>query len=250
MFQEYSFEICVGSLFACKVAEEANANRVELCSALEIGGITPSAGLIAEARKVLTNTKLHVLIRPRGGDFCYSASEVKTMLSDIQQAKELGADGVVIGALNPSNTIDISTTKKLVQAASGLSITFHRAFDCLSDLVKGLYTLMDLGANRVLTSGGEASVELGKENLKQLHSIAENRIKILAGGGVSETNIKEIADYTGIREFHFSGRVQKKRAKEVVLPSNFDSFGFGSALLKEVSPERVHSIMCALKRDS
>lgn len=203
---EYQFEICSNSVESCIAAQDGGANRVELCAGIPEGGTTPSYGEIATAREVLTTTRLHVIIRPRGGDFLYSPIEVKTMLKDIDVAKQLGADGVVFGCLTADGEIDLPVMRELMKASEGLSVTFHRAFDVCRDAKKALEQIIDLGCNRILTSGQQPTAELGIPLLKDLQQQAAGRIILLAGCGVNEKNISRIAKETGIQEFHFSAR--------------------------------------------
>ena len=202
----YQFEICTNSVESCVAAQKGGANRVELCASIPEGGTTPSYGEIAMAREVLQATRLHVIIRPRGGDFLYSPTEISTMLKDIDIAKELGADGVVFGCLNKDGNIDIPIMKELVSAAQGLSITFHRAFDVCRNAYEALEQIIELGCHRILTSGQQPNAELGIPMLKTLNDQAQGRIIILAGCGVNEQNIAHIATQTGVHEFHFSAR--------------------------------------------
>ena len=186
---KYQFEICTNSVESCLAAQEGGADRVELCAGIPEGGTTPSYGEIAIAREVLTHTRLHVIIRPRGGDFLYSDIEIRTMLKDIEMARKLGADGVVFGCLTAEGEVDLPVMQKLMEAAQGLSVTFHRAFDVCRNPQKALEQIIKLGCNRILTSGQAAG-----------------RITLLAGCGVNENNIARIAAETGINEFHFSAR--------------------------------------------
>ncbi len=201
----YQFEICTNSVRSSIAAQKGGANRVELCAAIPEGGTTPSYGEIKLARELL-NLKLHPIIRPRGGDFLYTEEEIQAMLYDIEMAKQLGADGVVFGCLNKNGEIDAVVMRKLMKAASGLSVTFHRAFDLCKDPLLALEQIIDLGCNRILTSGQETNAELGIPLLERLNHQSNGRITILAGCGVNETNIKKIATETGIKEFHFSAR--------------------------------------------
>jgi copper homeostasis protein len=205
-------EVCVDSLASCVAAEQGGAARVELCSSLFEGGLTPSAGMIKLAREKLT-IPMNVIIRPRGGDFCYSDEEFACMRYDIQQAKELGADGVVIGILLPNGHVDIQRTAELVELAHPLSITFHRAFDMVVDPIQALEELVDLKIDRILTSGQERTVLEGSELLAKLIKLAGNRIIIMPGGGVTERNIQRIVRETGAQEIHVSGR--KKMAGQM-----------------------------------
>lgn len=212
--KNYLFEVCTNSVESCIAAEEGGANRVELCAGIPEGGTTPSYGEIAMAREVLTTTRLHVIIRPRGGDFLYSPVEVKTMLKDIEMARQLGADGVVFGCLTTNGGIDVPVMKQLMEASKGLSVTFHRAFDVCRDAPEALEQIIDLGCDRILTSGQQATAELGIPLLKELRERANGRITLLAGCGVNEKNICRIAKETGIQEFHFSARESIKSGME------------------------------------
>ena len=198
-------EVCAGSVQSVIAARDGGAARVELCSALEIGGITPSAGLMREARKV-NDIALHVIIRPRGGDFLYDEQEAECMVQDIITAKECGADGIVIGALTADGEIDTALCSRLTAAAQGMNITFHRAFDMCRDPYKALEEIIALGCNRVLTSGQAATAEAGIETIKRLVAIADSRISIMPGCGVNANNAAKILDATGACEIHASAR--------------------------------------------
>ena len=203
---KYQFEICTNSVESCLAAQEGGADRVELCAGIPEGGTTPSYGEIAIAREVLTHTRLHVIIRPRGGDFLYSDIEIRTMLKDIEIARKLGADGVVFGCLTAEGEVDLPVMQKLMEAAQGLSVTFHRAFDVCRNPQRALEQIIKLGCNRMLTSGQQPTAELGIPLLEELQKQAAGRITLLVGCGVNENNIAHIATETGIREFHFSAR--------------------------------------------
>ena len=152
------------------------------------------------------HTRLHVIIRPRGGDFLYSDIEIRTMLKDIEIARKLGADGVVFGCLTAEGEVDLPVMQKLMEAAQGLSVTFHRAFDVCHNPQRALEQIIKLGCNRILTSGQQPTAELGIPLLEELQKQAAGRITLLAGCGVNENNIARIAAETGINEFHFSAR--------------------------------------------
>lgn len=195
-------EVCVTSLHEAKEAYQAGAKRIELCSALCTGGVTPSYGCIKTIRKELPKLKINVLIRPRGGDFCYSEEEIQTMLEDIEVCKALGVNGIVIGALKEQGDIDIDTVKRLIAAGKGLRITFHRAFDCCNTPFNALEEIIALGCDRILTSGQKHNVTEGKEMLRQLVEKANGRIIIMPGSGVNIDNIAELESYTKAKEFH------------------------------------------------
>ena len=198
-------EICAGSVESAIAARDGGATRVELCAALEIGGITPSVGLIAEARKI-EGLVLNVIIRPRGGDFLYNGHETACMLQDIRTCRQLGVDGVVIGALTADGDIDTTLCKLLIEAADGMSITFHRAFDMCRNAKEALEDIISLGCDRVLTSGQAPTAEAGIIKLKELVEQADGRIIIMPGCGVSSGNAAKIIQATGTEEIHASAR--------------------------------------------
>lgn len=193
-------EVCIDSVDSALAAQQGGADRVELCDNLLEGGTTPSAGTIAVARKHLS-IGLQVMIRPRGGDFCYSDVEFEIMQRDIAVAKQLGADGVVFGLLLPDGAVDVERTRALVELARPLNVTFHRAFDMTSDPFQALEDLIGIGVDRILTSGQEPSVLEGLDMIAELVRRAGDRVIIMPGGG-SERNIKKIVAQSGVREVH------------------------------------------------
>ena len=198
-------EICVDSAIGAFAAERGGADRVELCDNLLEGGTTPSAGCIKVARRSL-KIGLQVIIRPRGGDFLYGDQEVDVMREDIRMAKDLGADGVVIGCLTAEGHIDRVRTEELIRLARPLNVTFHRAFDMCRDPHQGLEHLIELGTNRVLTSGQEASCIEGLELIASLQKQAAGRIIVMPGGGLTTRNIAKFVAATGVSEVHLSAR--------------------------------------------
>ncbi len=194
-------EACVDSVESALAAEGGGASRVELCDNLLEGGTTPGAGAIAAAREQL-HIPLHVMIRPRGGDFCYSDAEFDAMERDIAMVKESGADGIVIGVLRPDGTVDVERTRALVALARPLSVTFHRAFDMTRDAFEALESLIDLGVDRILTSGQAPSVTEGLDTITELVKRADSRIVIMACGGVNERNIAQVVRQTHVSELH------------------------------------------------
>ena len=202
----FEFEICANSLESCLAAQAAGATRVELCAGIPEGGTTPSYAEISYARKMLYDTKLHVIIRPRGGDFTYSPLEIERMGLDITMCKEIGVDGVVFGCLTPEGDIDVVNCIKLLRHAKGLSCTFHRAFDRCKAPLEALPQLKELGFDRVLTSGQAPTAEAGISMLKQWQEADVKKPMLMAGCGVNEGNIAKIHTATGITAFHFSAR--------------------------------------------
>ena len=199
-------EVCANGVESCLAAQEGGADRVELCAGIPEGGTTPSCGEIKVARRVLTTTRLHVIIRPRGGDFLYSDLEVERMASDIAVCRELGVDGVVFGCLNADGTFDMEKNRYLMECSKGMSVTCHRAFDRAANPEQALEDVIALGFDRILTSGQQPKAEQGIDLLTRLNRQAAGRIILMAGSGVTEKNIHRIHEATGLKEFHFSGR--------------------------------------------
>ncbi len=200
------FEVCVDSIAGVRAAREAGAERVELCANLLEGGTTPSLGTILVARK-LADIKLHVMIRPRGGDFLYDEDEIATMEADIASAKSAGVDGVVFGALARDGRIDRDACERLIARARPASVTFHRAFDMTPEPLIALETLIELGVNRVLTSGQEPTAYEGAERIAELVKAAVDRLIVMPGGGINARNVARIATLTGASEIHFAARM-------------------------------------------
>ena len=201
----YRIENCAGSAESARRAELGGAYRVELCAGLPEGGTTPSYGEILTTRRAI-NIKLNVIIRPRSGDFLYTPIEVEAMLADICMARELGADGIVIGCLTADGAVDKPLLRLFVEAAEGLPVTFHRAIDVCQDRAQALEDIIEAGCARILTSGGAASAPEGAEAIAALVKQAAGRIIIMPGAGVTPENVADLARKTGAREFHFSGR--------------------------------------------
>ncbi len=195
-------EICANSFESALAAQDAGAHRIELCQELSLGGITPSHGLIEKVMQEL-DIPVFVLIRPRSGDFMYSEADFDVMLRDIAFAKAQGAHGIVSGILNTDFTIDAERTKRLITECGELPFTFHRAFDWTPDVLAALELLIDMGAQRVLTSGMNVNVNEGYETLVQLLAAARNRIGILPGGGISVDNVMKFKN-AGFSEVHGS----------------------------------------------
>jgi copper homeostasis protein len=211
-------EVCANSVTSALAAQDGGAVRVELCENLYEGGTTPSYGEISIARKLL-NINLYVLIRPRGGDFLYSDVEFEVMAADVRYCIEAGCDGIVIGKLHPDGTIDKDRCRKLVELAKphGVGVTFHRAFDLSADLFQSLEDVIEIGCERILTSGGRSSAMEGAGVISRLIKMAAGRIIIMPGCGVSEANVADLVHYTGAKEIHASAR---KRSQSQMLFKN------------------------------
>lgn len=200
-------EICAESASAVAVAAALQVERIELCAALDLGGLTPSSGQIFAARQRFRGA-LIVLIRPRPGDFRYSADEIEIMQRDILAARELGADGFAIGALDEDGRLDLPLLKSLIAVVRPAKVTLHRAFDLCLDLERALESALDLGFDRILTSGGAGNALEGAPMLARLTRQAAGRISIMAGGGVTPDNIDEVLRISGVGAVHFSARLK------------------------------------------
>lgn len=242
-------EICVDSPAGAFAAERGGADRVELCDNLIEGGTTPSAGSILVARRGL-KIGLQVIIRPRGGDFLYAPEEIAVMREDIRIAKELGADGVVIGCLTAHGDIDQDLTRELIAAARPMNVTFHRAFDMCRDPAAALEQLIELGVERVLTSGQESSCLEGIDLLATLQRQAGGRIIVMPGGGITPRNVEKIVAATGVTEVHLSARRSIESAMEYRNPrvTMGGAFRPPEFSWKTTDERTVRSLMEALRR--
>ncbi|WP_458072228.1 copper homeostasis protein CutC [Rhodanobacter sp. BL-MT-08] len=198
-------EIAANSVASALAAQEGGAGRVELCTALELGGLTPSYAQIALAREKLS-IPLYVLIRPRAGDFLYSDLECETMLRDIETCAQAGCDGVVLGVLDADGNVDLPRCRSLIAAAGNMGVTFHRAFDLTRDPLSALEDVIALGCERVLTSGAQATAIEGAKLIRQLVELAAGRIAVMPGAGVSAGNLSELIALTEASEFHASAK--------------------------------------------
>jgi copper homeostasis protein len=196
-------EVCVESVASAVAAERGGAHRVELCANLAVDGVTPPRKLIEEVRRRIS-IPLHVLIRPRDGDFNYTPTEFEAMKTAIARAKEMRVDGVVLGILNAAQQVDIARTRELVELSRPLAVTFHRAFDETADLPSALEAVVQTGANRVLTSGSARNADEGSSMLAQLVEQSAGRVTILACGTIRETNVRKLVHATGVCEVHAS----------------------------------------------
>lgn len=222
--EDFEFEVCTNGVESCLTAQEGGADRVELCAGIPEGGTTPSYGEIKTARKLLTTTRLHVIIRPRGGDFLYSPLELERMEEDIRICKELGVDGVVFGCLTEQGNVDMEQCRRLLALARPMSATFHRAFDHTSDPMAAMEQIITLGFDRILSSGQCPKAADGIPTLAAMEQAARRRITIMAGSGVCEDNIRQLYEATGIRAYHFSlrERVASRMAASSPLASDND----------------------------
>ena len=242
-----SLEVCANSVTSAIAAQQGGAIRVELCENLPEGGTTPSFGQLILARKHL-HIKLFVLIRPRAGDFLYTDLEFEIMQADVRNCIEAGCDGVVIGMLNADGSIDKPRCTELVRLAKqwGLGVTFHRAFDMCADQYQALEDIIEMGCDRILTSGGKSTAMEGASTLAHLVEKAAGRIIIMPGSGVSEKNVADLVHFTGVTEVHSSARSKVTSDMQYKNDHILMSDGFGDEYSIDVTDvERVKAILAA-----
>lgn len=233
-------EICASSYQSAVNAQNAGAHRIELCSELALGGITPSYGLL---KKVIENVSIpvHVLIRPRSGNFTYSEEEFAVMKADINICKELGCQGIVSGVLKDNNTIDVIRTQELIALAKPLSFTFHRAFDWIENSFEALDILINAGATRILTSGKSTIATDGMELLKSLSEKANNKLIILPGGGINSENAI-LFKQAGFKEIHCSASTIQYVNELEVIPMNSAVF-FDERIVVHSDSDKIKAIL-------
>jgi copper homeostasis protein len=243
-------EVCVDSVESSIAAAAGGAERIELCSALSEGGITPSAGLISAVREA-ARIQVYVIIRPRGGNFVYSEHDLYVMRRDIIAAKTQGVDGVVLGVLNADDTVDREHTMELVELARPMQVTFHRAFDACGDFHAALEDVIACGADRVLTAGGRSDAVKGLKTIAGLQRQANGRISILAGGGIRIGNVRKIASRTGICEVHTS---LNSKVKNTAFNGGADGDGLhdrlASFVVREDDVRAFKSVLRAIESES
>jgi copper homeostasis protein len=234
-------EVAANSVASAVAAQTGGAGRVELCASLDQGGVTPSHGTIVLARKRLT-IPLYVLIRPRAGDLVYGDAELAAMLDDIAHCRSLGCDGVVVGALTPEGEVDREACARFIDAANGMGVTFHRAFDLVADQARALEALIDLGFERVLTSGGKPSAAAGALLLSRLVAQAGGRIIVMPGAGIDPDNVAALRDVTRAREFHASAT---RRLPSAMRRPLADALGMGAGETR-TDVETVRALVAAI----
>jgi len=244
-------EVCLAGIESAVSAQSGGATRIELCENLAEGGTTPSQGMIALVRKKLS-IPVHVMIRPRGGDFCYSDLEFEVMQRDVATAVSLGVDGVVFGLLTPEGRVDVTRTRILMEAARPLAITFHRAFDVTADPLAAFEDLLTLGVDRLLTSGQQATAGEGRELIKQLQGRANGRLQIMAGSGINASNAAALIAATGVREIHVGSActemVRGQKMEEAAVVAIGKGMPESDQTTRRVSAVRVREIVEAVRR--
>ena len=241
MDKKVLFEVCCGCLEDAINAEKGGADRIELNSALFLGGLTPGVGLLKEVKKHI-NIPVMCMVRPREGGFCYTEFDYKTILAETEALLEAGADGIVFGFLTDEGEVDVKRSKELIDLIKNKNekaeIIFHRAFDLIPDVYKALDVLISLGVNRILTSGKKASAFEGRDCIKNLVKYGGNKIEILPGGGINKNNAKELIDYTGVNAVHASARSERLDKSGLLNPEIF----FGGKIDGKWNPEHIYKV--------
>ena len=234
-------EICANSFASAKAAQDAGADRIELCTQLSVGGLTPSHGLIKKVISEL-NIETHVLIRPRSGNFTYSTDELDVMAKDIAYCKEIGCAGVVTGILTPQNNIDTETTQKLVEIAKGIDFTFHRAFDWTQKPLEAISKLQQMGVTRILSSGQQPKAIDGIGLLKQLKKVSGNTLQLMPGSGINAQNILAFKE-AGFQMVHFSATEKRQvLSQKPIVSMHSDSF-FEEGILAVSNKDKIIEII-------
>ncbi|MCE2593750.1 copper homeostasis protein CutC [Motilimonas cestriensis] len=201
-------EVCIDNFESLQIAQRAGASRIELCSALALGGITPNMGFIQQAVK-FAQIPIYVMIRPRAGDFYYSEDELEIMLKDIYNARVAGAQGVVFGVLDKQANVDRQVLKALMEQAGQMGVTFHRAIDLAGNYAAALDTIIEAGCERILTSGQAENALNGVSVIKKMVQQAGTRLSVMPGAGITANNVAEIVSLTGVNEVHLSGKTTR-----------------------------------------
>lgn len=239
----YIIEIATSDFLTTKSAVDGGADRIELCANLAEGGTTPSYAHIKKCREAF-DIALFPIIRPRGGDFLYTKDEFEIMKNDIKLCNEFGCEGIVIGLLNMDGTIDMIRTSDLIELAYPMDVTFHRAFDRCKDPFIALEELIEIGCQRILTSGQKPTVSEGVDLITELNKIADDRIVVMPGSGVRKDNIKMLAEKTACIEFHSSLRGKVKSPMQFIHPAFANSEESYSN--NEINPDEVRALRNAL----
>ena len=245
MKENFKLEVCCADIESVGAAQEGGADRIELCTALETGGVTPSAGLLEKAIE-LFGREIMVLVRERTGDFVYSAEEINAMCSDIRHAVKQGVKGIVIGALTPRGDVDEEACRRMLEAARGAETTFHRAFDLCRNPVESIETIIRLGFNRILTSGCRPTAWEGRDLLKQLNNLADNRIIILPGSGVNAGNVAGLLEFTTCHEVHASAKVSLDNCGDFTVAETLGLYGRTRHATSAQAVKELKSILSSL----
>lgn len=245
----YQVEVCIDNLESLHYAIAGGASRIELCSSLALGGLTPSFGFMQQAAKI-SSIPIYAMIRPRQGDFLYSEEEIESMLLDIDAAAQAGLEGVVFGVLTSDGNIDMQQASRLAQRAisHNLGITFHRAIDQCHDYVAAIEAVAELGCERILTSGLASNAEQGIEVLTKMVALANNRFAIMAGAGININNVIQIAQTTGVTQLHLSGKTARQSKMRLIAEqAKMGSQDLDDFIIPITSIETIEKVVKALR---
>ena len=236
-------EVCIDNIESLFTAQNAGADRIELCNSLALGGLSPSSGLIKQVLKHAT-IPVNIMVRPRDGDFLYSSFEIEMMLSEIHAAHSFGAHGVVLGVLNDKAQIDVDVLNSLMSERKNMSVTFHRAIDCCTDTELAIDTILTAGCDRVLTSGTESQAELGLDTIRKMVEQSRGRLSIMPGAGINANNVTHIINNTGVNEVHMSGKTTRSSYMKSIVNCGYLPEFMG---INVTSGESVHAVKQAIK---
>lgn len=243
----YQIEVCIDNLESLHNAISGGATRIELCSSLSLGGLTPSYGFMKKA-VLLSPVPIYAMIRPRQGDFLYDSDDIEAMLEDIYVAKKAGVQGIVIGALNKVGEIDMDTSRQLVNASNGLGVTFHRAIDQCSNYHLAIENIAELGCERILTSGLSSNALEGKEIISSMVNLSKGRFSVMAGAGVTANNAVAIVESTGVRELHLSGKsTRMTKMSSISDKAKMGAEGLNDFLIPVTDAKQIQALTLALK---
>jgi copper homeostasis protein len=248
---DVSVEVCVDSVAGARAAAEGGADRIELCSALELGGCTPSLGLLRAARDVAASVPIFAMLRVRAGDFVVDRDDLASIVADVEAFRRAGADGLVFGALTADGEIDREALRVVQDAAADLPLTFHRAVDCCRDVLAAVDVLVDAGVRRVLTSGGAPTALVGQDAIASMVARAAGRIAVMAGSGVRASNVAALVAATGVSEVHLSaGRVVTGPSRFGRPECGFAAPGRADHERRETDAGEIRAVRAALGRAS
>jgi len=236
---DYILEVCAPGWRSAVAAVKGGARRIELCSALPLGGLTPSLGLLEQVRETFPDLRIMVLIRPREGDFVYDKDEIKIMERDISMAVRTGADGIVVGGLTFDGNVDTEAMRRFMDCADGTDVTFHRAIDHCQNPLEAIETLKALGCRRVLTSGGAPTAAEGISQIRRMAESAGEGLIVIAGSGINASNVRHIIDATGVKEVHAS-------ASEEVKECDAGKVALSACRYRETSSAKVEELLGCL----
>ncbi|NAW64919.1 copper homeostasis protein CutC [Photobacterium halotolerans] len=240
-------EVCIDNIESLHAAQQGGASRIELCSSLALGGLTPSVGLMHQAARI-AKVPVYAMIRPRQGDFLFSGEDMEVMLADIHAARQIGLQGVVMGVLTAQGKVDTAQLTELMKAATGLGVTFHRAIDQCDNYTEALDAIMSAGCERVLSSGLQSTALEGAETLADMVRYCGDRLSIMAGAGITASNAAKIVAQTGVKELHLSGKTTRPSLMEhIAAGAHMGNQDVDDYAIPVTSSDKIAAVITALK---